>query len=226
MLMIKILIGEDHVIFREALKQVLMKTNDMVVAAVAANGRDVLNKIRKDDFDVLVFNLAMSDRSGQDTLKKLKSQKLKLPIIVLGTHPEEQYALRLLRAGADGYITKKISPDDLITAIRTVYAGKKYISPYLAEKIAFGLDADMSKLPNELLSHREYHVMCRLAASIPTKVIADELSLTVKTISNDRTRILKKMRIRNNAELTHYAMQNHLVDLRIDSTLSINRDIL
>ena len=210
--MIKILIADDHTIVREGLKQILMETSDMVVAAEAANGQEVLDKIGNDDFDVVVLDIAMPGRSGLDILKELRSNKLKLPILVLSMYPEDQYALRVLRAGADGYLTKESAPNDLITAIRKVYAGKKYISPVLAEKLAFGLDADAAKPPHELLSDREYQVMCRIASGKTVKEIADELFLSVKTISTYRARILEKMGMKNNAELTHYAIQNRLVD--------------
>ena len=212
MCMIKILIADDHTIVREGLKQILMETSDMVVAAEAANGQEVLDKIGNDDFDVVVLDIAMPGRSGLDILKELRSNKLKLPILVLSMYPEDQYALRVLRAGADGYLTKESAPNDLITAIRKVYAGKKYISPVLAEKLAFGLDADAAKPPHELLSDREYQVMCRIASGKTVKEIADELFLSVKTISTYRARILEKMGMKNNAELTHYAIQNRLVD--------------
>jgi DNA-binding NarL/FixJ family response regulator len=184
----------------------------MVVAAEAGNGQEVLDKIWKDDFDVIVLDIAMPGRSGLDVLKELKTYKRKLPVLVLSMYPEDQYALRVLRAGADGYLTKESAPNDLITAIRKVCSGKKYISPFLAEKLAFGLEADAAKPSHELLSDREYQVMCRIASGKTVKEIGDELSLSVKTISTYRSRILEKMRMKNNAELTHYAIQNHLVD--------------
>ncbi|HMK61720.1 MAG TPA: response regulator transcription factor [Dissulfurispiraceae bacterium] len=210
--MIKILIADDHTIVREGLKQILMDTNDMVVAAEATNGQEVLDKVWKDEFDVIVLDIAMPGRSGLDILKELKGFKPKLPILVLSMYPEDQYALRVLRAGADGYLTKESAPNDLITAIRKVYEGKKYISSYLAEKLAFGLEADAVKPPHELLSDREYQVMCCIASGKTVKEIAEELSLSVKTISTYRSRILEKMGMKNNAELTHYSIQNHLVD--------------
>jgi two-component system invasion response regulator UvrY len=209
---IKILIADDHTIVREGLKQILMDTSDMVVAAEAVNGQEVLDKVWKDDFDVIVLDIAMPGRSGLDILKELKSLKPKLPVLVLSMYPEDQYALRVLRAGADGYLTKESAPNDLITAIRKVYSGKKYISHFLAEKLAFGLETDAARPPHELLSDREYQVMCRISSGKTVKEIADELSLSVKTISTYRARILEKMGMKNNAELTHYAIQNHLVD--------------
>jgi DNA-binding NarL/FixJ family response regulator len=189
-----------------------MDTSDMVVAAEAVNGQEVLDKVWKDDFDVIVLDIAMPGRSGLDILKELKSYKPKLPVLVLSMYPEDQYALRVLRAGADGYLTKESAPNDLITAIRKVYSGKKYISHFLAEKLAFGLETDAARPPHELLSDREYQVMCRISSGKTVKEIADELSLSVKTISTYRARILEKMGMKNNAELTHYAIQNHLVD--------------
>jgi two-component system, NarL family, invasion response regulator UvrY len=218
MLMIKILIADDHTMVREGLKQVLMATDDILVAAEAANNQEVLDKIWKADFDMLVLEIAMLGSSGLDILKEIKRHKPELGILVLSMYPEDHYAIRALRAGADGYLTKESTSNDLITVIRKVYSGKKYISPYLAEKLAFEFDAEAVKPPHELLSNLEYQIMCQISSCRAVKDIASKLSLSVKTIGTYRARILEKMGMKHNAELTYYAIHNHLVDLNTDSS--------
>ena len=209
--MIKILIADDHIIVRRGLKQIVAEFPDMIVAGEASNFQEVLDKVDKKDFDVVVLDITLPGRSGMDVLKQLKSQDSKLPVLVLSMHPEEQYAVRALRAGASGYLTKESAPDELIAAIRKVATGGKYISPSLAEKLAFELDTGTAKSPHEALSDREYQVLCMIASGKTVKEIAEELILSVKTISTYRTRLLEKMGMKSNAELTHYAIKNRLV---------------
>ena len=154
----------------------------------------------------------MPHMDGLDVLKQLKIEKPKLPVLVLSIHPEDQYALRVLKAGAAGYVTKASATDELINAIRKVYRGGKYISPAIAEKLVFQLDSNFEEMPHEALSDREYQVLCMLASGKTVTEMADELALSVKTISTYRARILEKMDMKNNAELIHYAVQNQLVD--------------
>jgi len=210
--MIRILIADDHTIVREGLRQIMAETGDMTVTAEAGNGQEALDKILREDFDVVVLDIAMPGRSGLDILKDIRAYRPKLPVLVLSMYPEEQYAVRVLRAGADGYLTKESAPNDLITAIRRLYEGKKYISSSLAEKLAFSLEMHSTRPPHEMLSDREYQVLCRISSGKTVKEIAEELSLSVKTISTYRSRILEKMAMKNNAELTYYAVQNHLVN--------------
>lgn len=210
--MIKILIADDHRIVREGLKQILAETPDMVVADEASNGQEVMEKIWENDYDVLLLDISMPGRSGLDILKQLKSERPKIAVLVLSMYSEEQYAMRALRAGASGYMTKESAPDELIDAIRKVSKGRKYISPTVAEKLAFSLEVGDERPPHETLSDREFQVMCMIASGRTIKDISTELSLSVKTVSTYRTRILEKMRMRNNAELTHYAIQNRLVE--------------
>lgn len=210
--MIKILIADDHRIVREGLKQILAETQDMIVTDEANNAQEVLKKVWDNDFDVLLLDISMPGRSGLDILKQLKSDRPKLSVLVLSMYSEEQYALRALRAGASGYMTKESAPDELIEAIRKVSTGRKYISPSVAEKLAFSLESGDERPPQETLSDREFQVMCMIASGKTIKAIADELSLSVKTVSTYRARILEKMRMKNNAELTHYAIQNKLVE--------------
>jgi len=210
--MIKILIADDHAIVRRGLKQILAETPDMVVAGEAHNGQELLEKARGHQWDVVVLDISMPGRGGLDILKQLKSERPKLPVLMLTIHPEDQYAVRVLRAGASGYLTKESAPDHLVEAIRKVARGGKYISPHLAEKLAFNLEPLSEKPLHEALSDREFQVLRFIASGKTVKEIGEELSLSVKTISTYRTRILEKMKMRNNAELTHYAIQQKLVD--------------
>jgi len=210
--MIKVLVADDHPVVREGLKQILAEARDIEVAAEAEDGHELLEKVRKEDFDVIVLDITMPGLMGLDALKQLKSEKPELPILILSIHPEEQYALRVLRAGAAGYLTKASAPDRLIGAIRKVYSGGKYVSSSLAERLADELRGDITKLPHETLSDREFQVMCFIASGKTVTEIADQLALSVKTVSTYRSRILEKMRMKTNAELTHYAIENKLVD--------------
>jgi two-component system invasion response regulator UvrY len=210
--MIKILIADDHAVVREGLKQIISETSDMLVADEADNGQDVLDKVSEQNYDVVLLDITLPGRSGLDVLKQLKSKKPKLPVLMLSVHPEEQYAVRTLKAGAAGYLTKGSATDELIAAIRKISQGKKYISSSLAEKLAFDLDADHEKPRHEILSDREYQVMSMIASGKTVKEIADELSLSVQTISTYRSRILEKMKMKNNAEIIYYAVKQGLVD--------------
>ena len=210
--MIKVLVADDHPVVREGLKQILAEAQDIEVAAEAEDGHKLLEKVREQGFDVVVMDITMPGLMGLDALKQLKSEHPQLPILILSIHPEEQYALRVLRAGAAGYLTKASAPDSLIGAIRKVYRGGNYVSPALAERLADELRGDITKMPHETLSDREYQVMCLIASGKTVTEIADQLALSVKTVSTYRSRILEKMRMKTNAELTHYAIEHKLVD--------------
>jgi two-component system invasion response regulator UvrY len=210
--MIKILIADDHAVVREGLKQILSESPTMTVTAEASTGQEVLNMIGKKEIDLVVLDIAMPGRGGLDILKEIKNQKPKLPVLILSMYPEDQYAVRVLKAGASGYLTKESAPDELIKAIRQITQGKKYVSPSLAEKLALDLEISSEKPPHEALSDREFQVMCLIASGKTLKEIAEELSLSIKTISTYRTRILEKMNMKSNAELTHYAIKNRVVD--------------
>jgi two-component system invasion response regulator UvrY len=210
--MIKILIADDHAIVREGLKQILSESPDLVVVAEASTGQEVLEKIGKNDLDLVVLDIAMPGRGGLDILKEIKSQRPRLSVLMLSMYPEEQYAVRVLKSGASGYLTKESAPAELVKAIRQISQGKKYISPSLAEKLAIDLEISPDRPPHETLSDREYQVMCMIASGKTLREIADGLSLSIKTISTYRSRILEKMNMKTNAELTHYAIKNKLVD--------------
>ena len=210
--MLKIFIADDHAIVRQGLKQIVTETRDMIIAGEASNGQELLNKIKDDDYDVVVLDITMPGRNGMDVLRQLRSERPRLPVLMLSIHPEEQYALRALRAGAAGYLTKESAPDELVVAIRKVSMGGKYISSSLAEKLAFELEVGREQEPHETLSDREHQVLCLIASGKTVMEIAQELSLSEKTISTYRSRILEKMKMKNNAELTYYAIKNQLVD--------------
>lgn len=209
--MIRVLVADDHTIVREGLKQILSDTPDIEVADEAANAKEVITKISENDYDLVLLDVSFPGRSGIDVLKQLKCLKQKLPVLILSMYPEEQYAIRSLKAGASGYLTKESASDELIAAIRQVTKGKRYITTSLAERLVFELEKDYEDQPHELLSDREYQVMCLIGSGKTVKEIADALSLSVKTISTHRSRILKKMGMRNNAQLTHYAIKQKLV---------------
>jgi DNA-binding NarL/FixJ family response regulator len=208
---IKILVADDHPIVRRGLKQIIADNPDMVVTVEAADGQEVLSQVWKNEFDVVLLDISMPVRNGLDILKQLKSQKPRLAVLLLSVHPEEQYALRALKAGAAGYVTKDRAPEELISAIRTVASGKKYISPSLAQTLASTAGGAATGLLHEILSDREYSVL-RLIAAGRTKIkIAEELSVSPKTVSTYRSRLLKKMGLKTDAEIVRYAIENRLL---------------
>jgi len=209
--MLQILVADDHAVVREGVKQILADVSDMVVKGEAKDGPETLEKAMRNDYDVILLDISMPGRNGLEILKEIKVRLPKLPVLILSMHPEEQYAVRALRAGAAGYLTKASAPQELIGAIRKASRGGKYVTASLAEKLAFELDADTEKPPHETLSNREYQVMLMLASGNTVGEIAEELCLSAKTISTYRTRIMEKMGMKKNAELTLYAVKNNLV---------------
>jgi len=210
--MLRILIADDHPIFRQGLKQILSETSDMVVVDEAAEGKEALSKACRVDCNMVLLDISLPLMSGLEVLKHLNRLRPHLPVLILSIHPEEQYALRALKAGASGYLTKESAPDDLISAIRVISDGKKYVSSNLADRLARSLHTDARKAPHELLSDREFHVMCLIGAGKRIADIADELSLSAKTVSTYRARILTKMQLRTNAEIIRYVLLNRLLD--------------
>jgi len=210
--MLRILIADDHPVFRRGLKQIIQETADMVVAAEAVDGREALLKARTGEYDVVLLDITMPIRNGVDVLSQLKHERPTLPVLMLSMHPEEQYAVRALRAGASGYLTKESAPEELVAAIRKVSTGGKYVSASLAERLASMVQEDGGPLPHETLSGREYQIMCLIAAGKTVSEAARELSLSVKTVSTYRARILGKLKMKNNAELMRYATKNELVE--------------
>jgi DNA-binding NarL/FixJ family response regulator len=210
--MINILIADDHSVVREGLKQIISGNADMTVLAEACSGNEAIEKIRKIPISVAILDISMPGKNGLDTLKEIKVIHPDLPVLILSMYPEEQYALRFFRAGASGYLTKKSAPEELVNAIRTVSKGKKYVSPVLAEKLIGELDITTEKPLHSALSDREFQVLCLMASGKTSGEIAEELFLSVKTISTYRARILEKLRLKNTAELINYAIQNQLVE--------------
>jgi DNA-binding NarL/FixJ family response regulator len=211
--MIRVLIADDHAVVRQGLKQILQDTREMVVAGEAVNGQEVLEKVRAEAWDVVILDISMPGHSGLDILKELGYERPKLPVLVLSMYPEDQFAMRVLKAGASGYLTKDSAPDELVKAVRKVASGGKYVSPFLAEKLAFEIGPDSNKLSHETLSDREFQVLRMIATGKAVGEIAAELSLSAKTISTYRARLLQKMNLATNAELIRYAIQNRLIDL-------------
>ncbi len=210
--MIRILIADDHAIVRAGLKQIVQQTDDIVVLDEASNAAETLEKVRKLKLDLLLLDISMPGRSGLDVLLEVKRDFPNLPVLILSLHPEDQYALRMLKAGASGYVTKESASEELIQAIRKVASGGRYMSMPLAEKLVFGMVNNREVQPHELLSNREFQVFRLIAAGKTVKEIGDELSLSVKTISTNRSRIMEKMGFRNNADFTQYAIQHKLLD--------------
>ena len=211
--MIRLLIADDHAIVREGLKQIVAQTSDINVVGEATNAAEVLSKLRTTKLYLLLLDISMPGRSGLDVLIEVRRDYPDLPVLILSLHAEDQYAVRSLKAGAAGYLTKESAPDQLIAAIRKASSGGKYISSQLAERLALNLVADKGVPPHELLSNREFQVFRNLALGKTVTEIADELSLSVKTISTNRTRLLEKMEMKTNAEITQYALQHNLIEL-------------
>lgn len=209
--MIKVLITDDHAIVRLGLKQILAETSDITVAAEAENAEQLLRLLPKHNCNLLVLDINLPGRSGFDVLKEIRTLHPELPILVHSMHAEDQFAVRILKAGASGYITKESAPQELIKAIRKVHGGGRYISSGLSEQLARDLIRDTDKAPHEILSDREYQVMYLIASGKMAKEIAAELQLSIKTVSTYRTRVLEKMQFKSNAELTNYAIRNNLV---------------
>jgi two-component system, NarL family, invasion response regulator UvrY len=208
---LRILVADDHAVVRAGIKQILAGTSDIVVGGEASDGNQALNQARTAAYDLVLLDIAMPGMNGLEVLKQLKSERPGLPVLMLSMYPEEQFAVRTLKAGASGYLTKQSAPNELIAAIRKVCRGGKYVTSSLAESLAVYLEADSDRPPHELLSDREYEVMLMIASGKTVKMIAEELSLSVKTISTNRSRALRKMGMKTNAELTYYAIKHGLV---------------
>ncbi len=210
--MIRVLVVDDHAVVREGIKRIIEDAGDMTVAGEAADGRELLAMVADDLWDVVLMDLAMPGLPGLEALHDIRSRRPELPVLILSVYPEDQYAVRTLMAGAAGYVNKGRPPDEVVEAIRTVAAGRRYITPEVANSLAARVDKASAKLPHESLSNREYQVMCLIASGKSVGDIAEDLSLSVKTVSTYRSRLLEKLAMRHNAELTRYALQHGLVD--------------
>ena len=209
--MIRIVIVDDHAIVRAGLRQFFSEQVDLRVTGEASTGREALDLVRAGDVDVVLMDLSMPDQSGVDALAAIKARAPELPVLILSGYPETHYATTLLRQGASGYLNKECDPEEIVKAIRTVYRGRKYITPGVAELLADGLGNDPDKLPHEQLSEREFQVFLRLAKGETISHMADSMSLSVKTVSTYRTRVMEKMKLASNSDLTYYALKNGLI---------------
>lgn len=206
----KVLIADDHTVVRRGLREILAEEFSRLEVGEARNAPEALRLASEQSWDIIVLDISMPGRSGIEVLKDLKRLCPKTPVLILTSHPEEQYAIRVLRAGAAGYMTKESAPEHLIAAVRKVTGGGRYISPALAELLAATVGGDSARMPHEILSDREYQVLCLIASGKTVGQIGDELGLSVKTISTYRARLLEKMGMKTNAELTRYAISNNL----------------
>ncbi|MCX7879999.1 MAG: response regulator transcription factor [Ignavibacteria bacterium] len=209
--MIKIIIADDHAVVRTGLKQIIEQDIGLRVTGEASSGFELVEKISEGQYDVVILDISMPGKDGLATLKEIKKINPKLPVLIFTVYPEDQYAIRLLKAGASGYLNKECEPEKLIEAIYKVASGRKYVSEHLAELLASKLEETNSTPLHEQLSDREYQVMCLIASGKTIKEIAKELDLSANTVSTYRIRILEKMGFKNNAEITHYAIKNGLV---------------
>ena len=208
---IKVLVVEDHAIIRKGITQLLRDTEDMEVVAEAQNGAEALQLIRDNPYDVILLDISMPGEHGIDVLIKIKDLKPNLPVLILSMYPEDQYAIRSLKAGASGYINKQDALSQMVIAIRQVSTGRKYISSELAIQLAENLTHHNQDLPHQTLSHREYQTLCLIASGKKLSEIAETMILSAKTVSVYRARLLEKMKMRTNAELIHYAITHHLI---------------
>ena len=209
--MLRVLIADDHTVVRRGLKQILLEGFPLAEVEEVADAEELVKKIIQSTWDLVISDLSMPGRSGLEALQQIKQIQPKLPVLILSIHPEEQYAIRVLRAGAAGYLSKDMAPDELVIAVQKVLMGKKYITDTIAEKLASVLDRDSSKAPHEILSDREFSVLKLLASGKSVSEIADSMFLSVTTVSTYRTRIMGKMNMKNNADLTLYAIENKLL---------------
>ncbi|WP_077035633.1 response regulator transcription factor [Pelomonas sp. KK5] len=209
--MIRIAIVDDHAIVRAGLRQYFSDQTDLRVTGEAGNGREALDIVRGGDVDVILMDLSMPDQGGVEVLAAIKAREPDLPVLILSSFPETHYATTLLRQGASGYLNKECDPEDIVKAIRTVYRGRKYITPAVAELLADGLSGDADSLPHEQLSERELQVFLRLARGETIGHMADSMSLSVKTVSTYRSRVMEKLKLASNSDLTYYALKNGLI---------------
>ena len=209
--MIRILIADDQPVFREGLKYIFKSYPDIVMTQETGNGQEAPDILASNECDIVILDLAILGKTGFDILKEIKREHPKLPVLILSNHPEDQFAIRCLKAGSSGYLTKRSSPAEILEAVRKIHSGGKYISPHLAEEMAEYIETDSERSLHESLSDRELQVMLLLATGKTVTDVAGELSVSVKTISTHRSHILEKMRMRRNTELTQYAIDNGLL---------------
>ena len=211
-----VLVVDDHAIIRDGLKKILADTDDLIVAGEAANGNAALDKVRERDWSLVVLDISMPGRNGLELIKLMKSERPRLPILIFSMHHEEQYAVRAIRAGASGYLSKEGDTELLLPAMRRVAAGGVFISPKLAELLATDVSPNAHDQPHTMLSNREYEVFTRIVRGISLTAIAEEFSLSIKTVSTHKSHILSKMNMSTHVDLVRYAIERHLVDAMSD----------
>ncbi|MEQ9619050.1 MAG: response regulator transcription factor [Deltaproteobacteria bacterium] len=209
--MIRVLIADDHPVVRLGLKMILQKEPDISVHNEARTAREALELVHSTDFDIVLLDISLPDRNGLEVLRQLKNECPEISVLVISMHSEDLYAVRVLKEGACGYINKDSAPEELVKAVRKVVSGGRYVSSSLAEKLAFGLVSESNGSPDEALSNREFQVMCMIASGKTVKEISNKLYLSEKTVSTYRARIMKKMNMKTNAELTSYSIKNNLI---------------
>ncbi len=209
---IRVLVVDDHRIVLRGIEEILLNTPDIRVMADAFTGREALDRLARDEFDIVLLDISLPDRNGLEVLKLIKERKPRLPVLILSMHPEEQYAIRALRAGASGYLTKESALEELISAIRRVARGRRYVSNALAEKLAFDLDTATARPPHEKLSDREYEVMRMIGAGMRNRDIAAVLFMSPKTVTTYKSRIFQKMGIKSSAEIVRYLLEAGISD--------------
>lgn len=210
--MIRMLIADDHAIVRRGLQEILVRELEDSVFGEAKDAQEVIERTKRDDWDLVILDITMPGRSGLDVLRDIKTLRPKLPVLILSMHSEAQYGKRILRAGASGFMNKESAPEELIRAVQKVLAGGRYVSPALAERLALDLNDEVRHDVQETLSHREFEVLRMIALGKTITQIAEELHLSVSTVSTHRARILEKMEMTTTAELMRYALSNHVVD--------------
>jgi DNA-binding NarL/FixJ family response regulator len=209
---LKVLIADDHAIVRRGLKHILLDARENVLVEEAANGREIMEMVSRNFYSIILLDITMPDSSGVDILKEIKQNNAEQKILIISIHPEEQYAIRALRSGADGYLTKASTPDELMNAIYSILDGETYVTSTIAQKLVMEMKSAGGKLPHEMLSDREYQILCMIAEGKSLTRISNELSLSVKTVSTYRSRLLEKMNMDNNMQLTRYAMEHNLLN--------------
>jgi DNA-binding NarL/FixJ family response regulator len=208
----RVLLADDHQIVRNGLRQLINGEADLEVCAEAATSAETLTLLRQQDFDVLLLDISMPDRDGMDTLRLLRTHRADLPVLIISAYAEEQYALNMLRAGANGYIRKDADVEDILTAIRTVLRGRRYVSDVVADLLTQRLNGDNDAPAHQQLSEREFQVLHKLATGKSVTEIAEELFISVKSVSTYRSRLLTKLNLKSNAELAYYALKNGLIE--------------
>jgi DNA-binding NarL/FixJ family response regulator len=210
--MLRIIIADDHPVVLKGLKEIIEEHFDDVTIDISSKGYELLNKINNNDYDIVLLDISLPDINGLEVLREIKKKKQKLPVLVLSMYPEEQYAARALKAGANGYLTKRSASDELVLAVRKILSGKRYISPAFAEKMMLDFESDTEKPPHENLSDRELQVLCMMGKGKAVKEIAGELHLSPNTVRTYRTRILEKIGVKGTSELIHYAITHSLTE--------------